>query len=81
MPARPAPAEATLGKPQLWAEGTSCESITGAGRDAGQGWMDNSLLVLVDRLVLGEHRVGQCWEFLGCFWGGWSTNLLLIHQT
>lgn len=31
VPACPAPGEARLGKPQLWAEGTSCESIAGVG--------------------------------------------------
>ena len=52
-PTCPAPGTATLGRPQLWAEGTCCESIAGTERGAGSRWMYNSLLVLVERLVLG----------------------------
>lgn len=43
--------------------------------------MDNSLLVLVERLVLGEHRVVAVLGVSGLLLGGWSTTLVLIHQT
>lgn len=32
---------AMLGKPQLWAEGTCCESMTGTERGVGSQWMYN----------------------------------------
>lgn len=51
-PTCPAPGTATLGKPQLWAEGTCRESIAGTERGAGSRWMYSSLSVLVGRLVL-----------------------------
>lgn len=70
MPARPAPAEATLGKPQLWADGTSCESITGAGgMQARDGWTIAFWCWWTGWCWVNTGW-GQCWEFLGCFWRG-----------
>lgn len=75
-PTCPAPGTATLGKPQLWAEGTRCESIAGSERGAGSRWMYNSLSVLVETGAGVNTEGWQCWEFLGCSWGVGEHNSL-----